>query len=1139
MHPRLQKIIYKVPNFFCITLGIVSALWPLSLTAHSVGQVQTTKFLAADTVNMLLARAGAGSPGLRAGDIITYLIQFSPVRNGADVGAGGYITDYIPPGSEVVDAAIVNKDSAGNFYNIAPSLPGGIDFGWGNRGQKTFGGPFASNTYDATLRCTTPTVFTNNCNARMSELYADTGIFYSTDPRTTVFPALPTRILQGVNGYDISPTAEGNLNNIIGQTRATTHNLWDADQVSAFGSGGNAIVAPSSSAITISNGNGATPYNAGSPVAGPQTGYQLDNTANVGPWQRIAYTGSRMGDSALGPATVQGVSNTAVGGMPTSIGYNLSVSNPLPAGTNAVRWAVGKLVVGEIRYVKISLRLTAAPPVDGIVNSSEVFGGDAGDGDGGQDNVWRYHVPSVADNNSNLLVQKEVVCVFSGAACLPSSSGGYIPTNAKVRYRIVYLNSGVVSQTNLVLQDILPCQTGADAVSFTTTAVISGSITLPVPNPPVTAAGNCPTTRNTVTFPTLSSLAPGAGGAILIDVQTNAGSNAVVANTAKLSSSQVPGGVQSTAVSNVNALPSLAISKIANITTTLPGDTTSYSIVVENIGAGDATGIVLTDILPSMGGASNPATRFSFNTTTFVAVSSSPAGSTLSANPAVALSVPPTLAPYNTSPLASNSQQVVWTFASSTLVPGGKMTLTYTANVGGSVTASATPYLNTAVVTYAGGGAGRGDAPNTAPVLVTSPLSVSKTIECYFVGGNCIPIGSGGNIPANARIRYQINYANTGASAINNVILSDTLPCQTPINAVSNIQIITGPIALPLTNPPTTAAGVCPSTRSSFTFPPTTLAAGETGSVKLDVTTNAVVGAVVVNTANISAAGFPSAASDAQASVAAQPVLQIVKIANTASAAPGTTLSYTITVSNSGTTAAQTITVYDWLPSSSPTNNTTTRFSYVAGSSVVVGALSAPTIAVGTPTQAPYNSLAANPNANNQDEVRWNFGSQTLAPGASFSITFVALVGINMPVPANYDNYARASFSAGAANSGVASANIGLMAKLSVSKDNGATSLVAGSTTAYTITFSNQGPSNANGAVVKDAFSAGLSCTTVTCVATTGTPLASCPSSMLPQGTAIPIGATNFFSTGETIATFPPNSSVTLLVVCNVTATGQ
>lgn len=122
-----------------------------------------------------------------------------------------------------------------------------------------------------------------------------------------MFPALPSRILQGVNGYDISPTAAGQLNPIIGQNRATIHNLRDANKTNAFGSIAAAVAAlvqPASTAPSVNaTERGATPYNSGSAVAGPQTGYTLDNAANAGPWQRVAYAGSRIGDNTNGPAT--------------------------------------------------------------------------------------------------------------------------------------------------------------------------------------------------------------------------------------------------------------------------------------------------------------------------------------------------------------------------------------------------------------------------------------------------------------------------------------------------------------------------------------------------------------------------------------------------------------------------------------------------------------------------------------------------------------------------------------------------------------------------------------------------------------------------------------------------------------------
>lgn len=776
------------------TLVSAAASW-----AHSVGQVQTTKYFAPETVQLLKARAAGGAPGFTAGDTLSYIIQFSPIANGANIGAGGYITDYIPPGTEVVGASIVSRDASGNYTPIAPNLPGGIDTGWGNRGQRTYLAPFAASSYDPTGRCAAAG-YTNNCNGRLTEVYADTGIFFSTDARTAQFPASPSRIAQGTNGYNIAPTAEGQLNPIIGQAQATTHNLWDASMTNAFGSAQaniNALAAPKSGQAALMVGTGAAPYYAGSAVAGPQTGYPLDFTGNTGPWQRIAYPGSRIGDPSTGPATAAGLSTTGIGGLPTSAGVALSPSSPLPAGTNAVRWAVGRLVVGEIRYVKISLRLTAPPPVGGIVNASEVFGGDAAEADNGQDNTWRYHVPSVADNNSNLFLFKEVVCVYSGTTCV-ASDGANIPANAKLRYRLTYLNAGNAPQTNLVLQDFLPCQTAANAA--TVTAIVSGPIGLPSPNPPVTSAGNCGSgARGTVTFPTLATLAPGDGGAIEIDIRTNAGNGDSVINTGRLTSSQVPGGITSNAVSTVRNTAFLTVEKLTTTPLVQPGGTVSYTLRIANTGTANATNLNLYDELPSLGGALNAATRFSYASTTAVSAVSAP--SVLPA-PVVTTAIPPTQVPYSTAAGAANAQEVRWNFGTtSVLAPGASFTLSFVATVGGSYPSSATTtHLNSALVSYAGGVSGTGDTSsivNAAPVTVATlaNLSVSKTNGTTTVA-------------AGSTTTYTVSVSNAGPSAANGAVVKDQPGAGLSCTSATCTAVTGGaacPAALPLGVP--TAAG--------------------------------------------------------------------------------------------------------------------------------------------------------------------------------------------------------------------------------------------------------------------------------------------------------------------------------------------
>ena len=103
---------------------------------------------------------------------------------------------------------------------------------------------------------------------------------------------------------------------------------------------------------------------------------------------------------------------------------------------------------------------------------------------------------------------------------------------------------------------------------------------------------------------------------------------------------------------------------------------------------------------------------------------------------------------------------------------------------------------------------------------------------------------------------------------------------------------------------------------------------------------------------------------------------------------------------------------------------------------------------------------------------------------------------------------------------------------LSVSKTNGTTTVGAGRTTTYTVVYSNGGPGNAPNSIISDTPSAGLTCTTASCTATAG---ATCPAPYNPG----PAPVASLLSGTLAIATFNANSSLTFLVNCGITATGQ
>ncbi len=104
---------------------------------------------------------------------------------------------------------------------------------------------------------------------------------------------------------------------------------------------------------------------------------------------------------------------------------------------------------------------------------------------------------------------------------------------------------------------------------------------------------------------------------------------------------------------------------------------------------------------------------------------------------------------------------------------------------------------------------------------------------------------------------------------------------------------------------------------------------------------------------------------------------------------------------------------------------------------------------------------------------------------------------------------------------------IGCSANLAITKTNNVTTLVAGSTTAYTVTVSNLGPAAADGAVVRDTPSAGLSSCTVTACSGSGV----CPVAGLWPNL--------FTGGGLALASFASNATLNFVVTCNVSATGQ
>ena len=569
--------------------------------------VPTIEFTPA-TEAQIDANVAAGNGAILPGDIIELIASFDSIVDGTVSGPGGYFTFYVPNGTEVVGASVV--DAALNDIPVrngtSPVSGEGMPKGWGNKGQITFAaGPNGWNPSMLSPACTIYGYTAEDCNSGMGQLFGDTGLFYSTNTSTQFYTGDGSNLASLDNGYRINPSNNKPWASIGGNGDARVHNKWDAVQSNGFGSKA-PLMNPGFTALeqtNLSDGRGTTPFLAGSPVAGPQSGMPLDRYGTTGPWNRISYPGACMATSGVdGPANSAGATdpdpqdnnlNSVAVCTPTPLGNTLSEANPLPTGTNAVRYAIGGIHEGQTYRIKVRFRVIDPALIKAF--NAEASGADSTQGaENGQDNAWRYWVggPGVAapEVNSRLSVSKSIVKV-NGQDYV---AGSLIPEDATVTYRIGYANSGFTDQTNVILSDLLPAQTD----STSNFVLVSGPDILPASNP----AGG------TFDFQTIPLLPPGQGGGIEFDVDMSTVVGETVTNEAQLKSDEIPTPL----ISNVSADVRAIIVDFDAIKTVelfdpsganpyaIPGQDVVYTFTVTNKGDPvDSGSISLVDAIPT------------------------------------------------------------------------------------------------------------------------------------------------------------------------------------------------------------------------------------------------------------------------------------------------------------------------------------------------------------------------------------------------------------------------------------------------------------------------------------------------------------------------------------------------------------
>jgi uncharacterized repeat protein (TIGR01451 family) len=329
---------------------------------------------------------------------------------------------------------------------------------------------------------------------------------------------------------------------------------------------------------------------------------------------------------------------------------------------------------------------------------------------------------------------------------------------------------------------------------------------------------------------------------------------------------------------------------------------------------------------------------------------------------------------------------------------------------------------------------------------------------------------------------YTITVTNNGPDTVSSVTLTDTAPA-------ALLNPVFGTPSAGSYNPISGVwSGLSLASGQSVTITLTgTVDPNATGSLTSSVTVSPPPGVTDSNPANNSASDTDTLAPRAD--------LSVTMTDSKVSVVPGTSDTYTITVSNNGPSAVTGASVADVLPAG------VTAATWMATGNSGGGSVSGPTSGSG--------ALAT-----------------TVNLPVSASVTFSFTASINSSATGSLTNTVTVSPPAGVTDSNPANnsaSDIDTLAPgadLSVTMTDGQVSAVPGTSDTYTITVSNNGPSAVTGASIADALPAGVTAATWMATGNSGGGSVSGPTSgsgAMATTVNLPVGASVTFSLTATI----------------------
>jgi len=593
--------------------------------------------------------------------------------------------------------------------------------------------------------------------------------------------------------------------------------------------------------------------------------------------------------------------------------------------------------------------------------------------------------PDLLDNS---ITQTTAVNAEADLSVVKTDSPDPVIAGNDLTYTIIVTNNGPSDAQSVDLSDVLPA--GTTFVSLSAPGGWSAT------TPAVGATG----TVNA----SIGTLPAGSGPQVftlVVAVAASVPDGATLSNTADVTSTTtdpVAGNNSATQTTDVIAEADLAVTKTDSPDPVIAGTNLTYTLTLSNVGPSDAQNVVLSDLVPA--------------NTTFVSF-------TQDSGPAATSVLTPSVGGTGTASA---------TFG--TLSAGATATFTLVVQV-----ALATP--DGTIISNTVSAASDTTDPNSANDSDTEMTAVQIVDLSVTKSDSPDPVVAGTDLT------YTITVANLGSADAREVALSDLLPAGTTFVS------FTTPAGWSAITPAVGGTG-------TVTASIATLAAGsgpQVFTLVVHVGANVADGSTLSNTAAVTTTTPDQVAgnnSDTETTdVIAEADLAVVKTDSPDPVIAGTDLTYTITVTNSGTSDAQNVVLSDVVPAN------TTFVSFVQDSG--------PPAMLDTPAVGGTGTVTAS--------------IPTLAAGASATFTFVVHVAAGTLQGSTITN--TADVASGTTdptpgnNSAVETTAVIAEADLAVAKTDAPDPVVAGHDLTYTIIVTNAGPSDAQNVSLSDLLPPG------------------------------------------------------------------